>query len=399
MPTRRDALKSLGLGGLGLALGRLPRPTSSALTNEKRFVLLFLRGGMDGLAAVPAWGDPQFAARRATLAGLAPGERQGALDLDGFFALNPLLPGLHRLYAAKQLVVVHAVASPYRDRSHFDAQDLLENGTARPQGRDSGWLNRALGAGPSLGAVALGTAVPLVVRGPNPVHSWSPSILPAPSADTLERLAQMYRGDALLEDALARARAANAQVADEDGMAGMQGGSPAAPAVALARAAGTFLAKADGPRVATIDFGGWDSHTLQVGEYSTLTRNLRQLDLAMTALEVALGSAWAQTVVAVVTEFGRTVAPNGSGGTDHGTASAAFLAGGAVNGGTVIADWPGLAERDLHERRDLAPTTDLRALFKAVLIGHLGIAEREVDTQVFPDSGAVKPLAGLLRVP
>lgn len=397
MTTRRDILKSLGFGGLGLALGRLPGQSISAPTSEKRFVFLFLRGGMDGLAAVPAWGDPQFAARRGTLAGLPPGEAKGALVLDGYFALNPLLPGLHQLYEAKELLVVHAIASPYRDRSHFDAQDLLENGTTKPHGRDSGWLNHALGARPGIGAVALGTAVPLVVRGPNPVNSWSPSILPVPSADTLERLALMYRGDPLLQDALARARQANEQVADASDVPGMKSGGSAAPAAALARAAGTFLAKDDGPRVATIDFGGWDSHTTQTGEYAALTRNFRQLDLAMTALKGALGTAWAHTVVVVVTEFGRTVSPNGSGGTDHGTASAAFLAGGSVNGGTVLADWPGLTERALHEQRDLAPTTDLRALLKAVLIGHLGIAERDVETQLFPDSRAVKPLEGLLH--
>ncbi|MBL8737854.1 MAG: DUF1501 domain-containing protein [Planctomycetes bacterium] len=180
---------------------------------------------------------------------------------------------------------------------------------------------------------------------------------------------------------------------------GAKAAGPSAPVVELARAAGIFLAKADGPRVATLEFGGWDSHTLQTGEYAGLTRNFRQLDRAVTALELALGAVWEHTVVAVVTEFGRTVAPNGSGGTDHGTASAAFLLGGAVNGGTVLADWPGLTERALHEQRDLAPTTDLRALFKAVLIEHLGIAEREVETQLFPDSAAVKPLAGLLRAP
>lgn len=371
MTTRRELLKSLGFGGLGLALGRLPLAAVPSAAGEKRFVFLFLRGGMDGLAAVPAWGDPRFAAIRAGLAGLPPGADHGALDLDGFFALNPLLPGLHQLYEAKELLVVHAVASAYRDRSHFDAQDLLANGTSKPQGRDSGWLNLALGATQGVGAVALGTTVPLVVRGPNPVNSWSPSILPAPSTDTLERLARMYRGDPLLEDALARARQANEQVADD---VGTKTAGQAAPVVALARAAGIFLAKADGPRVATLEFGGWDSHTLQTGEYAGLTRNFRQLDLAVAALKVALGTAWQHTVVAVVTEFGRTVAPNGSGGTDHGTASAAFLLGGAVNGGTVLADWPGLDERALHEQRDLAPTTDLRALFKAVLIGHLGIA-------------------------
>ncbi|MDX2220681.1 MAG: DUF1501 domain-containing protein [Burkholderiales bacterium] len=393
MTTRRDVIRTFGLSALGLTFGGLPGLGLAApAAGDKRFVFVFLRGGMDGLAAVPAHGDPQFAAKRGALAGHPPGAEKGALKLDGMFALNPLLPGMHRMYEAKELLVVHAIATPYRERSHFDAQDLLENGTARAQGRDSGWLNHALGSRKGIEAIALGTTVPLVARGPHAVNAWSPSVLPAPSADTLDRLTRMYQGDPLLESALKRAREANAQVAGDT-----MGAQGAGQAVALARAAGTFLAKADGPRIATIDFGGWDSHTTQTGEYAALTRNFRQLDAALAALKSALGPAWAHTVVAIVTEFGRTVAPNGSGGTDHGTASAAFLAGGAVNGGRVIADWPGLADSALHERRDLMPTTDMRALFKGVLIGHLGMAESDVETKLFPDSRAVKPLERLLR--
>jgi uncharacterized protein (DUF1501 family) len=165
--------------------------------------------------------------------------------------------------------------------------------------------------------------------------------------------------------------------------------------VALAKAAGTFLAKADGPRVATIDFGGWDTHANQIGEYSPLTRNLRLLDRGVATLRDALGPVWKQTTVLIVTEFGRTVAINGSRGTDHGTAGVAFVAGGAVRGGRVIADWPGLSDRALHEGRDLRPTLDLRAVFKAALAAQLGLGEAALETKVFPDSRGVKPLEGL----
>ncbi len=388
MSSRRDILKTAGMGGLSLA--GLPRLTLAAPTGgDKRFVFIFLRGAMDGLSAVPAYGDPQYVAKRGALAIAAPDTAGGALKLDGLFALHPLLPTLHALYAKRQLAVFHAAATSYRDRSHFDAQDLLENGTAKAHARDTGWLNLALGGMPPASAVALGTSVPLVARGPNAVSSWSPSSLPAPASDTLERLAQLYRGDALLEPALARARDANEM------MAGTIMKGETQPTVALAQAAATFLTKADGPRVATIDFGGWDTHTNQHGEYGVLTRNFRQLDRTIATLQSALGPVWDRTAVAIVTEFGRTVAPNGSGGTDHGTAGAAFLLGGAVNGGRIIADWPGLSDRALFEGRDLAPTTDLRGMFKAVLRSHLGVAESFIETQVFPDSKSVKAIDGL----
>jgi uncharacterized protein (DUF1501 family) len=404
MTTRRKALGLLGgtaaLAGLpGLAFAAPPGGSRSA--SERRLVFMFLRGGMDGLSAVPPYGDPEYTARRGALAVAAPGSSGGALDLDGRFGLSPYLGEMHKLFAMRELAVLHAVASPYRERSHFDAQNLIENGTVRPFGRESGWLNVALGssditrggAPASIRGFALGQSVPLVLRGPAQVGSWSPSKLAVPDADLLERLAALYRGDALLGRSFAAAREAQAMMEGRDAGDGM--GGQALPVVELARAAGDILGKQDGPRVATIDFGGWDTHIGQVGEYGPLTRNLRLLDRAMVTLKTALGSAWRHTAVLVVTEFGRAVAPNGSGGTDHGTAGAAFVAGGAVRGGRVIADWPGLSVRALHEGRDLRPTLDLRALFKAALAAQLGLGEAVLETDVFPDSRAVRPLDGL----
>jgi uncharacterized protein (DUF1501 family) len=395
MATRRAALKLFGgmaaLAGLpGLAFAAAPGELRGG---ERRLVFVFLRGGMDGLSAVPAHGDPQYAPRRGALAIGAPGTPGGALDLDGSFGLNPLLAEMHKLYTARELAVLHAVASPYRERSHFDAQNLLENGTPKPFGRDSGWLNAALAARGGTGALALGQSIPLVLRGSATVSSWSPSALPGPDADLLERLAQLYRGDALLAPSFAAAREAQGMMEGRDKAGGMGGGPQAV--LALAKAAGEILGKRDGPRVASIDFGGWDTHINQLGEYSALNRNLRLLDRSVAALKEALGPAWRHTAVLIVTEFGRTVAPNGSSGTDHGTAGAAFAAGGAVRGGRVIADWPGLDERALHEGRDLRPTTDLRALFKAALIAQLGLGEAALETQVFPGSASVRPLEGL----
>ena len=392
MITRRDALK--GLGGLAAA-STLPRLGLAALPgSERRLVLVFLRGGLDGLSAVPAYGDADFVAKRGDLAIPPPGTGGGALKLDDFFGLSPYLAEMHKLYEARELAVLHAVASPYRERSHFDGQNLLENGTLKPFGRDSGWLGVALAESAGASGVALGPSIPLLLRGPASVTSWSPSARPTPDPDLLERLAQLYRDDPLLAQPLAAARQANGMMEGSDGGRGMGGGG-VQPVAVLAKAAGTFLAKQDGPRVATIDFGGWDSHANQVGEYSPLTRNLRLLDRAIVTLKGSLGSAWKHTVVLIVTEFGRTVAINGSRGTDHGTAGAAFVAGGAVRGGRVIADWPGLSDRALHEGRDLRPTLDLRALLKAALVAQLGLSDAPLETKVFPDSKSVRALEGL----
>jgi uncharacterized protein (DUF1501 family) len=391
MVTRREVLQALG--GLVAVAGLPGLALAAAPGTDRRLVFVFLRGGLDGLSAVPAYGDPDFAGKRGALAIAGPGTAGGALELDGMFGLSPFLAEMHKLYAAKALAVLHAVASPYRERSHFDAQNLLENGTAKPFGREAGWLNVALAERAGAGGLALGPNVPLVLRGPAAVSSWSPSVLPAPDPDLLERLAQLYRDDPLLAKPFAAGREAQGLM-EGQGRGGMPGGGPQA-AVALAKAAGTFLAKPDGPRVATIDFGGWDTHANQVGEFSPLTRNLRLLDRGVATLKGALGPAWQQTAVLIVTEFGRTVSINGSRGTDHGTGGVAFVVGGAVRGGRVIADWPGLSDRALHEGRDLRPTLDLRALFKAALAAQLGLGEAALETKVFPDSRGVKPLPGL----
>ena len=385
MTTRREMLQWMGGAAALAGLPGLAFAAPSA--DERRLVFVFLRGGMDGLAAVPAYADPNYASRRGALAIGAPGTPGGALDLDGRFGLNPNLPELHKLYASRELAVLHAIASPYRERSHFDAQNLIENGTARPFGRDTGWLNAALGVRPKAGGLALGQSIPLVLRGPAHVGSWSPSRLPGPDADLLDRLAALYKDDPLLERSFKAARESQTMMEGQSAP-GMAGGAQQ-PVLALATAAGEALAKRDGPKVASIDFGGWDTHISQLGEYGALTRNLRLLDRSVAMLKTSLGPAWQQTAVLIVTEFGRTVAPNGSGGTDHGTAGAAFVTGGAVRGGRVVTNWPGLGERDLR------PTLDLRALFKAALIAQMAIDEAKLEGEVFPGSASVRPLEGL----
>jgi len=374
---------------------------------EKRLVVVILRGALDGLAAVPPYADPHYRSQRGELALAEPGRGDGALDLDGRFGLHPALASLHALYQAREMLVVHAVATPYRSRSHFDAQDLLENGTDRPRGAADGWLNRALGliarSDRRLG-LAVGQAVPLTLRGATPVGSWAPPELPALDPDFLARLANLYQADAVLGPAIReglRTQAMSSEVLppDDSRMDGskMYGGQPRGPQrfSALTEPVGKLLAAPNGPRIAVFELGGWDTHANQGVLNGRLTLQLRNLGDGLIALKQAMETAWRDTMVLVVTEFGRTVAINGTAGTDHGTGGVAFVLGGAIEGGRVLGKWPGLDT--LFEGRDLMPTTDTRALFKAALIDHLGLKTDAVDKTVFPGSRAIAPLREIVR--
>jgi uncharacterized protein (DUF1501 family) len=351
---------------------------------------------LDGLAAVPPYAEPAYAQLRGSLALGKPGTENGALDLDGTFGLHPALTNLHAMYRAREALVLHAAATPYRERSHFDAQNVLEAGGTVPTGSGGGWLNRALAAldsaGNSRGAVALADSVPLVLRGELAVTSWAPSQLPETDEDTLARVRRLYEAaDPVLAASLNGALEAReiAGDASDTRMGGGRGDQAIAP---LASAAARFLANPDGPRIAVLDAGGWDTHANQGAAQGPLALRLRGLDAGLQMLKTELGAHWSETTVLVVTEFGRTAAVNGTRGTDHGTAGCAFLAGGAVAGGRVVADWPGLAARDLHEGRDLRATTDLRSLFKAVLHERFGVSEAALARTVFPASDSVEPL-------
>lgn len=370
-------------------------------SRDPRLILVILRGGLDGLAAVPPYGEARYPALRGELALGRPGTNGGALDLDGAFGLHPALANLHALYGARELVVLHAVATPYRERSHFDAQKVLEAGGTTPTTSAGGWLNRALTAlaasGNPRGAVALAASVPLVLRGEFGVSSWAPSRLPETDDDTLARIRELYAAaDPVLAARLRDALAARGLASD----AGVEAqiGARRGPAVEpLATAAARFLAAPDGPRVAVIDIGGWDTHANQGAAQGALALRLRALDAGIATLRTELGAAaWADTSVLVVTEFGRTAAVNGTRGTDHGTAGCAFLAGGAVNGGRIIADWPGLNAPELHEGRDLRATLDLRAVVKGMLAHQFELSAAVLERDVFPDSPAARPLDDLI---
>jgi uncharacterized protein (DUF1501 family) len=361
--------------------------TGTSAGHDARFVFVLLRGGLDGLAAVPAVGDADFESARGALA------RYDTAPLalgTSPFALHPSLTSLHAMYEREELIALHAVGLPYRERSHFDAQQVLESGGTRPYELATGWLGRALAAQAPKSGVALTTAVPLVLRGSERIDTWAPSNLPEPSPDLVTRLEFLYARDAALREALGRAKALR-----EGGA--MTDTNQAAPqrqmALTLARKSGEMLAAPNGPRVAVLEMGGWDTHANQMNPNGALANNLRTLDAALAALRESLGAAWSRSVVLVATEFGREVAANGTLGSDHGTGGAAFVLGGAVAGGRVIADWPGLGKSQRHEGRDLRITTDLRAAMKTVLADHLRVSTAAIENTVLPQSAAVKKLS------
>jgi uncharacterized protein (DUF1501 family) len=353
---------------------------------ERRFVFIIQRGAADGLNTVVPHADPDYARARGALA-LEPGS---VLALDGSFALHPSLVTVHGLYGAGQATFFQAVASPYRDRSHFDGQNMLETGGLAPHQLKDGWLNRLLGLLPGGGrtAVALSQAVPLALRGAIDVTTYAPSALPQADQDLLMRVEQLYANDAQLHALWSAAL-------DAQDMAGnARGGGRRQDPAAMGRAAAGFLARADGPRIAMIETSGWDTHSGQAGR---LASQLKALDRLIAGLQAGLGAAWGQTVVLVATEFGRTVAANGTGGTDHGTGAAALLLGGAVRGGRVIADWPGLKATDLHEGRDLKPTLGLDTLVPWVCAETFGVDPARVSAVLFPGSAFRMPASTLLK--
>jgi uncharacterized protein (DUF1501 family) len=390
----------LGTGALAAAAA-LPKVLFAHTGGTSRLVVVILRGALDGLAAVPPYGDPDYVNLRRELAIAAPGAADGALPLDNTFGLHPSLAFLHERYVGGELLVLNAVASPYRERSHFDGQNVLENGLAKPVGSADGWLNRALAAlpgppGPHTDrAVAISQNVPLILRGYAPVISKSPQVTPDVDEDLLARLADLYSKDEWFSARLSEA-VQTEKMSDSAGSAPSV--RPAADRIgATARMAAGLMRSEGGPEVAVIEAGGWDTHANQGGAKGVLALRLAGLDTALRTLAAELGSLWAQTAVLVITEFGRTAAVNGTRGTDHGTGGCAFLLGGAVRGGRVISDWPGLRSGALLDNRDLRPTLDLRSVFKTVLDEHMRINANTLGTRVFPDSSGARPLQGLIR--
>jgi len=409
--SRRRFLVGTGALAAGAAF---PRLLFANTGGSARLVVVILRGALDGLAAVPPYADPDYAALHRELAIAVPGAADGALVLNNTFGLHPSFSFLHERYHANELVVFQAVASPYRDRSHFDGQNVLENGLTKPIGTADGWLNRALAALPrgdgrlAERAVAISQNVPLILRGEMAVISKSPQATPDVDEELLARLADLYSKDEWFSARLS-AGVQTEKLADErnpsdaaamtsTAMAGAAGKPAAGDRVSgVARMAATLMRSEGGPEVAVIEASGWDTHANQGGAKGALAQRLAGLDQALRTLSDGLGPLWPQTAVLVVTEFGRTAAMNGTRGTDHGTGGCAFLVGGSVRGGRVITDWPGLTRSALLDNRDLRPTLDLRSVFKAVLDEHMHVDAKTLATRIFPDSSGARPLQGLMR--
>jgi uncharacterized protein (DUF1501 family) len=339
MLTRRDILRAAGVGA---AATILPTAAFARVDTNARFVLVILRGAADGLGIAAPYGDGNYRKVRGELALPDPGQNGGLLKLDSMFGLHPSLPGVYAEYEKKQALM------------------------------------------------AVNT--PLVLRGENSVTSWAPSQLPDAEESTIRRLQDLYADDEFFATRLTQALKSQ-EIADDAG--GMMKASRrtrnAEQVRSMMEATARFLTAEDGPRIAVVEAGGWDTHQNQGVSTGGLANRLAGLDDGLATLRDGLGSTWSDTVVAVVTEFGRTVHVNGTRGTDHGTATAAILLGGA------LADWPGLRKSDLYEGRDLMPTTDARSLFKGILADHLEVPDALLERSVFPDSAAAPPMKDLIR--
>lgn len=382
MLTRRSFLAATGTAG-ALGLLGFPHMAFARAKSERRFVFIIQRGAADGLNIVAPTGDPGYPALRADFAP----ELAAGMTLDSFFTLHPALSQTGRMFSEKQALFVHAVASPYRDRSHFDGQNVLETGGSAAYRVKDGWLNRLLDLLPpdEANALALSSTLPMALRGKHEVSSYAIAQLPKPSDDLLARVGALYESDHELYGLWTAAMETRMKAGDS-----MNGGSNGQKGAAAGALAARMLL-GDGARVAMIETNGWDTHS---GQRGRLAAQLRELDQTLAALKSGLGSEWSNTLVVVATEFGRTARPNGTGGTDHGQGSAAMLLGGAVAGGKVLADWPGLADANLYEGRDLKPTIDLDALIAGAVSQHYGLEPRRVMGSLFPDSRG-----GALRQP
>ncbi|MCW4463068.1 DUF1501 domain-containing protein [Sphingomonas sp. BT-65] len=383
MLNRRNFVVTGAAGAL--SLGFAPRLAFAKAATDKRFVFIIQRGAADGLGTLAPVGDPAFAAQRGALAE----EFAQGIKLDSMFALHPNLKNVAQLYASKEALFFHAVASPYRDRSHFDAQNVLETGGTSAYQLKDGWLNRLLAVLPDeeRKAIAVAATIPMAMRGKVEVTSYAPSVLPDASDDLLARVTTLYAEDPQLHALWQQATATRTLTSD----LGANGGRNAAATGALAA---KLLTAGNGARIAMIETGGWDTHA---GQRGRLGNQLNGLDQMIASLKTGLGPLWSKTMVLVATEFGRTVKVNGTGGTDHGTASVAWLLGGAVKGGRVAADWPGLADAALYEARDLKPTTSLDTVIGSAVASHFAIDPQRAMPALFPDQKSAKVIDGLIR--
>lgn len=386
--TRRAALAA-GVSISFLGGGAMARQ------GQKKLVVMIARGGMDGLSVTPPRNDRRYQDLRGAIA--IP--EADILPLDSDFGLHPALPKIHAMAQLGQVRIAPAVAIPNNQRSHFEAQDILESGSPVLYGENSGWLNRAVGAMNQTGALSIGAQAPLILRGPADAASWSPG-----RTSRGERLpmilSDLYADDPVLSRAFALGLETESMAMNATGgmMPAARGrAAGAGQGAELGSTVASFMLEPGGPQVVALSIDGWDTHANQGASQGQLANRLTYLDALTSGLAEGLGAEWANTVCVIVTEFGRTARVNGTRGTDHGTASTAFVLGGGLRPGGIIGDWPGLAEASLHEGRDLRATLDVRAIFKGVLAEQMGLESRLLHEQVFPDSSSVTAVTSLVQ--
>ncbi|MEO0881387.1 MAG: DUF1501 domain-containing protein [Pseudomonadota bacterium] len=368
--TRRSTLALLGAAGLCSPI----HAAYAAGSEGRKTIFIILRGAMDGLAALIPDDRALAQLRRSTIPSVS-----DRIALKNGFSLHPSLVNLYSLYQDGDAGFIHAASTPYRARSHFDGQDLLE--ALGETSTCDGWLNRLVQTVGGHG-LAVGYALPLALRGDGPATNWSPPVFASPSDDLLNRLQDLYADHPLLGDPLAMARATPAQSV---GGTKIKSG-PAEQYVAASQALGKLMSAEGGPDIGMLSFDGWDTHANQSGQLAT---RLGGLDEALAGLKSELGSHWVSTAILICSEFGRTAAENGTRGTDHGTGGLMILAGGAIRGGKVHGDWPGLNPRDLYEGRDLAPANEVTGVLKGVLRDHLGVSRSALEQRVFPATSGI----------
>jgi uncharacterized protein (DUF1501 family) len=388
MMERREFMRTMCVGGI--ATFGFPVVNFAQVRQSGRLVFVLLRGGFDGLAAVVPHGDAAYRSLRGPLAF----DSSDLIALNDTFSLAPGLAPLREFWERDELVVLHALAIPFRTRSHFDGQAILETGLDRPIGASDGWLNRLLQVMPGdRSGIAIASGMPRSLTGPYDVQTWSPTQLGVVDDDYLERLAVLYRSDSALQGRF-EAALQQQDVVGEESMAG--GGARRGGITPLMQAAARILRQSTGPNVAAVEFSGWDTHANQGLAGGALDRLLGQLAEGLAAFRTEMQDAWQDTTVVVMTEFGRTARPNGTRGTDHGTAGAGFVIGPRVARSAVVSDWPGLAPAALFEGRDLKPTQDTRAVLKAAIAGTFDLNRAQAD-RVFPGSDGVRGLYELMR--
>jgi uncharacterized protein (DUF1501 family) len=380
------------LTAAGLLTGAMTSPVLANAPTDKRLILLNLRGALDGLHALAPYMDKDYHKLRPSLGLGAAGTERSVIDLNGSFGMHPALKPLEALYRNKELLFIPAISTQYRQRSHFEAQDMLEGGGAAPYQQNTGWLNRAIVemGGPSRRiGLSLGPTIPLIMRGAADIRTWSDSRLPEVDEGFLNRINALYENDPIFHKAFTQAQQ------DKNKSSMMENMNRGNGRFDLSlRAALTMLKDKDGPRIAVIEAGGWDTH---YGQERRLNKLFGELASSILLMKAELGPLWKDTAIMVVSEFGRTAAENGSNGTDHGTGGLALLAGGAVNGGKIRGEWPGLSRAALLDERDLAPANQLESLFKATLVQHLSLTEAQIEDSVFPSSRHIRLIENLYR--